>query len=294
MVYSSIQVKDRRVPVRCATLLACIHTARSRITSPELYRTGDSAGSAPATIFTFELRPSVLNYPDARPSGSVSSPTPSGAPCTPGIANLAITGSCVSLSGRGSSFRRRRRFQPFRDAATPRHAGARGKRMVCSRKLFRVSRIARHETLPCLQMVLPRTISPPDSPVAVVPLSRANADEMVVLTSLAFPGFFRRRTCEMGSYFGIRSDAGELLAMGGERLKLDGFTEISASARIHRSAGEGTPRGSYWEVVRKHRLEGITSFLHVSASNSSAIRLYRHMGFETTRIVTLHRISPKS
>ncbi len=155
-------------------------------------------------------------------------------------------------------------------------------------------RIARHETLPCLQMVLPRTISPPDSPVAVIPLSRANANEMVVLTSLAFPGFFRRRTCEMGSYFGIRSDAGELLAMGGERLKLDGFTEISAVCTHPSFRGRGYAARLIWEVVRKHRLEGITSFLHVSASNSSAIRLYRHMGFETMRIVTLHRISLKS
>ncbi|MGB2628913.1 MAG: GNAT family N-acetyltransferase [Candidatus Acidiferrum sp.] len=155
-------------------------------------------------------------------------------------------------------------------------------------------RIARHETLPCLQMVLPRTISPPDSSVAVVPLSRANADEMVVLTSLAFPGFFRRRTCEMGSYFGIRSDSGELLAMGGERLKLEGFTEISAVCTHPSFRERGYAARLIWEVVRKHRLEGITSFLHVSASNSSAIRLYRHMGFETTRIVTLHRISPKS
>ena len=51
---------------------------------------------------------------------------------------------------------------------------------------------------------------------------------MVALTTLAFPSFFRSRTCEMGSYYGVRSCTGELLAMGGERLQLDGYSEISA------------------------------------------------------------------
>ena len=32
----------------------------------------------------------------------------------------------------------------------------------------------------------------------------------------------------MGSYYGVRSCTGELLAMGGERLQLDGYSEISA------------------------------------------------------------------
>ena len=32
----------------------------------------------------------------------------------------------------------------------------------------------------------------------IVHLSDANAPERVALTTLAFPGFFRKRTCEMG------------------------------------------------------------------------------------------------
>jgi hypothetical protein len=51
---------------------------------------------------------------------------------------------------------------------------------------------------------------------------------MVAHTTVAFPGFFRSRTCEMGSYYGIRSSSGKLIATGGERLQLDGYSEISA------------------------------------------------------------------
>ena len=46
----------------------------------------------------------------------------------------------------------------------------------------------------------------PNLPIA--PLTCAHAAEMVSLTDIAFPGYFRIRTCEMGPYFGIRSAGG--------------------------------------------------------------------------------------
>jgi GNAT superfamily N-acetyltransferase len=62
--------------------------------------------------------------------------------------------------------------------------------------------------------------------VMIEPLSCANAAEMVELTSIAFPGFFRIRTCEMGNYYGIRHD-GRLVAMCGERMNIGDYHEIS-------------------------------------------------------------------
>src|ERR1022692_783536 len=60
-----------------------------------------------------------------------------------------------------------------------------------------------------------------------IPLIQADVPEMLVLTKLTKPGPFGERTHEMGDYFGIRS-AGALAAMAGERLRLPGYTEISA------------------------------------------------------------------
>jgi predicted GNAT family acetyltransferase len=77
-------------------------------------------------------------------------------------------------------------------------------------------------------MVLSGNVPAPTPTADNVPLSNANTQEMVALTTLAFPGFFRSRTCEMGSYHGVRSPSGELIAMAGERLQLDGHSEISA------------------------------------------------------------------
>ncbi len=80
--------------------------------------------------------------------------------------------------------------------------------------------------LHCLQMLFP---SPPPSEgkaseVQILRLTPEDAPAMVALTDLAFPGFFRPRTNEMGTYYGIRIN-GELVAMAGERLAVPGFSE---------------------------------------------------------------------
>jgi len=146
------------------------------------------------------------------------------------------------------------------------------------------------ETLKCLQMVLPDGVSVPDTEIEIETLSDGNAHEMVALTTLAFPGFFRPRTCEMGSYYGVRSPSGELIAMGGERLKLDGFTEISAVCTHPSFRGRGLAAAIIWQVVREHRREGVVSWLHVASTNRRAAELYLRMGFEEIREVILHRV----
>ncbi len=138
-------------------------------------------------------------------------------------------------------------------------------------------------------MVLPEEVTPPGPTPEIVHLTDANAPEMVALTTLAFPGFFRNRTCEMGSYYGVRSD-GELIAMGGERLTLDGFPEISGICTHPAHRGRGLAAALIWQLVRNHRRDGLVSWLHVSAENHHAIELYLRLGFTVARKVKLHRL----
>jgi ribosomal protein S18 acetylase RimI-like enzyme len=175
-----------------------------------------------------------------------------------------------------------------------------------------VPELSFEEKLECLQMVLPEKITPPDPATGhslienrktknrttenreleMVQLSAANTQEMVDLTNLAFPGFFRIRTCEMGSYFGIRAN-GELIAMGGERLMLEGYPEISGICTHPAHRGKGVAASLIWQLVRSHRREGLHSWLHVGSANNRAIELYLHMGFQIVRKVMLHRITRK-
>jgi GNAT superfamily N-acetyltransferase len=142
--------------------------------------------------------------------------------------------------------------------------------------------------LECLQMVLPREVTPPAPTSGIIPLSDANAPEMVALTTLAFPGFFRSRTSEMGSYYGLRS-SGELIAMGGERITLDGYPEISGICTHPDHRGKGHAANLIWHLARNHRHKGLVSWLHVSAENHHAIELYLRLGFTVARKVKLHR-----
>jgi predicted GNAT family acetyltransferase len=157
-------------------------------------------------------------------------------------------------------------------------------------KFPRPPEISFEQSLECLQMVLPAEITPPEPTIEILSLSCASAPEMVALTTLAFPGFFRNRTCEMGTYYGIRSE-GELIAMGGERLTLDGYPEISGVCTHPAHRGKGYAAALMWQLARSHRRDGLISWLHVSATNHHAIELYQRMGFKEVRRIMLHRIS---
>jgi ribosomal protein S18 acetylase RimI-like enzyme len=164
---------------------------------------------------------------------------------------------------------------------------------IFAEEYLAVPELKRFDTLKCLQMVLPDEVKPPERDLDLVPLSAEDAPAMVALTDVAFPGFFRSRTYAMGSYFGVRAE-GKLIAMGGERLKLDGYPEVSGVCTHPDHRGKGYATSLIWEVVRKHRRDGDVSWLHVASANRKAIELYHRMGFVTSREVTLHRVFRKS
>jgi len=145
-------------------------------------------------------------------------------------------------------------------------------------------------SLECLQMVLPEDVTPPEQANEILELSDADAQAMVALTDLAFPGFFRVRTCEMGNYYGVRAD-GELVAMSGERIMFYEYPEVSGVCTHPDHRGRGYAASLMWQVIRDHRRDGLTSWLHVSAGNTHAIELYLRMGFVEARRQVWHRIS---
>jgi GNAT superfamily N-acetyltransferase len=145
-------------------------------------------------------------------------------------------------------------------------------------------------SLECLQMVLPDHVSVPDIEMHFDVLSCSDSPAMVALTDLAFPGFFRVRTCEMGRYYGVHAD-GELVSMSGERIMLDGYPEVSGVCTHPAHRGKGYASALMWRVIRDHRRDGLISWLHVSAGNAHAIELYLRMGFIEARRIMWHRIS---
>lgn len=112
----------------------------------------------------------------------------------------------------------------------------------------------------------------------IVELGAADAPAMMDLTALTKPGPFSRRTHELGTYLGIRQN-GKLIAMAGERLKVPGYTEVSAVCTHPEHIGHGYARILMTEVMRRICERGEIPFLHVKADNVRAITLYEWMGF---------------
>ncbi|HTV95753.1 MAG TPA: GNAT family N-acetyltransferase [Steroidobacteraceae bacterium] len=146
------------------------------------------------------------------------------------------------------------------------------------------------DALDCVQMMLPAGVELPAPSAEVEPLGEAHAHEMVALTDVAFPGFFRPNTHRMGYYCGVRAN-GALIAMGGERLRLAGHPELSGICTHPAHRGQGLASAVIAHLVGRHRREGLRSWLHVGAPNARAIELYTSLGFERTRNLMLHRIA---
>jgi predicted GNAT family acetyltransferase len=135
---------------------------------------------------------------------------------------------------------------------------------------------------PMLQMVFQGDVSQlSQRSVADVHITELGADDvpdMLELTSLTKPGPFSKRTHELGRYIGIRQE-GKLIAMAGERLKVPGYTEVSAVCTHPEHAGRGCARLLMTEIMRQILERGETPFLHVRGENLHAIGLYERMGF---------------
>ncbi len=144
-------------------------------------------------------------------------------------------------------------------------------------------------TCPLLQMLCEKRSSFSVAPRAMQPefirLTKADVPEMLALTKLTNPGPFGARTHELGDYFGIRV-AGTLAAMAGERLRLPGYTEVSAVCTHPDHLGHGYASALMGVVMDNICSRGELPILHVLPENTRAIQVYERLGF--TKRATLH------
>lgn len=142
--------------------------------------------------------------------------------------------------------------------------------------------------LPGLQMLAPAAA--PDRPrrpwpdVDVARLGVDDVEEMSDLVAVTQPGPFASRTIELGTYLGVRHD-GELVAMAGQRMHLDGYTEISAVCTHPDHQGRGLAGLLVDQLVDEVHARGEVAFLHAASTNATAISRYRSLGFTDRREV---------
>ena len=144
--------------------------------------------------------------------------------------------------------------------------------------------------LPCAQMVLRQPLfTAIDTADGTELLGDADAGDMFDLINSVQPGYYNTGTRLLGTYYGIR-DAGKLVAMAGERMRLDGYSELSAICTSPLYTGRGYAQKLMARLCNRHAAANTVSFLHVTLTNQRAIRLYEHMGFEQRRTIVFRQV----
>lgn len=138
--------------------------------------------------------------------------------------------------------------------------------------------------IPLVQMT-GKALTASSRSVAYETLTEADAPAMLALATLTKPGPFRSSTRKLGPFIGVKQD-GELIAMAGRRLRVDGFTELSGICTHPDHRGKGLAAALSRAVVAEILATGETAFLHAFADHEATIAFYRSLGFEVRTRMT--------
>ncbi|WP_430613413.1 GNAT family N-acetyltransferase [Flavobacterium sp. JP2137] len=138
--------------------------------------------------------------------------------------------------------------------------------------------------LSCEQMILRQPTSLPRTE-DIVELQATHQQALLQLVNLVQPGYFKADTPQLGSYYGIFKN-GLLVAVTGERMKMNRFTEISAVITHPAHTGKGYAKQLVSHVTHAVFAQDRIPYLHVADSNIGAIKLYEKLGFKTRRKIS--------
>jgi ribosomal protein S18 acetylase RimI-like enzyme len=134
-----------------------------------------------------------------------------------------------------------------------------------------------------IQMVLDPGVAPEvalPSEAEIVELTTADLPEMMRIYELTRPG---RTICpqiqRLGPFIGVRQ-GGKLVAMGGLRIHVPGYREITTVGTDPQHTGRGYATALVCALVRRIRSGGEETFLHVRDDNTRAIQIYDRLGFK--------------
>lgn len=144
-----------------------------------------------------------------------------------------------------------------------------------------------HKKTGILQMVLHSGKTVINKSDDIVPLYDKDIPAMIELTKLTNPGPFLSRSIDYGNYEGIFNND-QLIAMAGQRLQPDPYTEVSAVCTHPDHTGKGYAARLIINQINKIINDSRVPFLHVYPDNDSAIKLYKKLGFSVRKELTLY------
>ncbi len=130
-----------------------------------------------------------------------------------------------------------------------------------------------------LVQMMATTLTPGGRDLPFETLTEADGPAMLALATLTRPGPFRASTRKLGPFIGVKRD-GQLIAMAGRRLRVDGFTELSGVCTHPDHRGQGLAAALSRAVASEILATGDGVFLHAFDGHDATIAFYRSLGFE--------------
>jgi len=138
--------------------------------------------------------------------------------------------------------------------------------------------------LVCDQMILSDKIET-EYHDEIIKLCGEHSDDLFQLVNLVQPGYFKEKTFLLGDYYGIFKNNG-LVAVTGERMKMNGYSEVSAVVTHPDHTGMGYAKQLVAHTANTIFDQNKIPYLHVAETNSPAINLYKRLGFLTRRKIS--------
>lgn len=115
----------------------------------------------------------------------------------------------------------------------------------------------------------------------IILLTEDYIDEIYDLIWQVMPGYYQKKSFEMGKYFGIFKD-NKLVSITGQRMQTDTFIEVSAVVTHPNYIGKGFARQLVTHTTKEILKQKKLPILHTNKGNL-AIPLYQKLGYKLTR-----------
>ena len=115
----------------------------------------------------------------------------------------------------------------------------------------------------------------------IVLLTAEYIDEIHKLIWLVMPGFYQKRSFELGNFYGIFKN-NKLISITGQRMQTDSFIEVSAVVTHPDFTKKGFAKQLVAHTTKEILKENKLPILHTNKGNP-AIGLYEKLGFKISR-----------